>query len=120
MFRALKCPSSGGQIVLSQHLVSSLSVNGCTVCRMRADSESALVLKCPSSGAQIVLSQHLVSSLSVNGCTVCRMRADCESALIRHTVLYCTESDDTRCCDNAICPPEDGHVNARNKSRIVM
>ena len=35
MFRALTCPSSGGQIVLSQHLVSSLSVNGRTVCRMR-------------------------------------------------------------------------------------
>ena len=29
-------------------------------------------------------------------------------------------SDDTRCCDNTICPPEDGHVNARNMSRIVM
>jgi hypothetical protein len=43
-----------------------------------------------------------------------------QSALIRHTVLYCTESDDTRCCDNTICPPEDGHVNARNISRIVM
>ena len=25
MFRALTCPSSGGKIVLSQHLVSSLS-----------------------------------------------------------------------------------------------
>ena len=37
MFRALTRPSSGGQIVLSQHLVSSLSVNGCTVCRMTAD-----------------------------------------------------------------------------------
>ena len=37
MFRASTCPSSGGQIVLSQHLVSSLSVNGCTVCRMRAE-----------------------------------------------------------------------------------
>ena len=43
-----------------------------------------------------------------------------QSALIRHTVLYCTESDDTRRCDNTICPPEDGHVNARNMSRIVM
>ena len=30
------------------------------------------------------------------------------------------ESDDTRCCYNTICPPEDGHVNARNMSRIVM
>jgi len=35
---------SGGQNVLSQHLVSSLSVHGCTVCRMRADSaKSALI-----------------------------------------------------------------------------
>jgi len=53
----------------------------------------------PSSGGQIALSQHLVSSLSVQPFT---------------------ESDDTRCCDNAICPPEDGRVNARNMSRIVM
>ena len=43
-----------------------------------------------------------------------------QSALIRYTVLYCTESDDTRCCDKSICPPEDGHVNARNMSSIVM
>ena len=43
-----------------------------------------------------------------------------QSALIRHTVQPFTESDDTRCCDNTICPPEDGHVNARNMSRIVM
>jgi len=56
-------------------------------------------LTSPSSGRQIVLSQHLVLSLSVNGCT---------------------ESDDTRCCDNKICPPEYGHVDVRNMSRIVM
>jgi hypothetical protein len=24
------------------------------------------------------------------------------------------------CCDNKICPSEDGHVDARNMSRIVM
>jgi len=54
---------------------------------------------CPSSGGQIILSQHLVSSLSVQ---------------------YSTESDDTRCCDNTICSSEDGHVNARNMSRIIM
>ena len=53
---------------------------------------------------QIVLSQHMVSSLSVNGCTVQPF----------------TESDDNRCCDNKICPPEDGHVDARNMSGIVM
>ena len=39
-------------------------------------------------------------------------------ALIRHTVQPFTESDDTRYCDNT-CPPEDGHVNARNMSRTV-
>ena len=43
-----------------------------------------------------------------------------QSALLRHTVQPYTESDDTRCCDNTICPPEDGHVNARNMSRIVI
>ena len=58
-------------------------------------------LPCSSSGGQIVLLQPLVSSLSVNDRTVCRLRAD------SHTVRPFTESDDTRCCNNIICPPED-------------
>ena len=66
-------------------------------------------LTCPSSGGQIVFTQLLVSSLSVNVCTVHRC-----------TVQPLTESDDTRCCENTICPLEDGHVNARNISRIVV
>jgi len=37
MFRAVQCSSSGGQIVLLQTLVSSLSVNGRTVRRLRGD-----------------------------------------------------------------------------------
>ena len=37
MFRAVLCSSSGGHIVLLQHLVSSLSVNGRIVRRLRAD-----------------------------------------------------------------------------------
>jgi len=37
MFRAVPCSSSGGQIVLLQHLVLSLSVNSRTVRRLRAD-----------------------------------------------------------------------------------
>ena len=53
----------------------------------------------PSSGGQIVLSEHPVQPLSVNGCT---------------------ESDDAKCCDNTIFPPEDELVNVRNMSRIVM
>ena len=36
------------------------------------------------------------------------------------TVQPFTENDDNRCCDNTIFPPEDGHVDARNMSRIVM
>ena len=39
-------------------------------------------------------------------------------ALKRHTVG--TESDDTRGCNNAICPPEDEQGTARNMLRIVM
>jgi len=43
-----------------------------------------------------------------------------ESALNRCTVQTLTESDDTKCCVNIIFPPEDGHVNARNMSRIMV
>ena len=58
---------------------------------------------------------------SVNGCTVHRLRADsAESALNRCTVQPFTDSVDTRCCVNTIFPPEDGHVNARNMSRIIV
>ena len=42
------------------------------------------------------------------------------SALNRHTVLPFTESDDTRCCNNTICPPEDEHSTTRNMLRIIM
>jgi hypothetical protein len=43
-----------------------------------------------------------------------------ESALNWCTVQPFTESDDIRCCVNAIFPPEDGHVDARNMSRIIV
>jgi len=72
-------------------------------------------LTCPSSGGQIVFTQHLVSSLSVNVCTVQWLRA-----LNQSTVQTFTESEDTRCCVNTIFPPEDGHVNVRNMSRIIV
>ena len=47
-------------------------------------------------------------------------REQTQSALIRHTLQPFTESGDTRFCDNIIFLPEDGHVDARNMSRIVM
>jgi len=40
MFRAIPCPSSGGQIVLIQHLVSSLSVSDRPVHNLRERTES--------------------------------------------------------------------------------
>jgi hypothetical protein len=39
MFRSILCSSSGCQIVLLQHLLSSVSVSGHTVDRLRADSD---------------------------------------------------------------------------------
>ena len=43
-----------------------------------------------------------------------------QSALNRHTVRPFTESDDTRGCNNTICPPEDEQGTARNTLRIIM
>ena len=43
-----------------------------------------------------------------------------QSALNRHTVRPFTESDDTRGCNNTICPPEDEQGTARNMLRIIM
>jgi len=43
-----------------------------------------------------------------------------QSALNRCTVQTFTDSDDTRCCVNKIFRLEEGHVNTRNMSRIIM
>jgi len=40
MFQAVLCSSSGGQIVLVQHLVSSLSSGDCSVHSFREDSRN--------------------------------------------------------------------------------
>ena len=43
-----------------------------------------------------------------------------ESILLSSGILYsCLQSYDIRCCDSKICPPEDGHVDPRNMSRIT-
>ena len=43
-----------------------------------------------------------------------------QSALNRYTVRLFTQSDNTRGCNNTICPPEDEHSTARNMSRIII
>ena len=65
----------------------------------------------------------------LSGCTLHRLRAVCsqpvqwlkaDSALNQCTAQTFTEREGTRCCVNTIFSPEDGHVNARNISRIIM
>jgi hypothetical protein len=43
-----------------------------------------------------------------------------QSALNRHTIWPFTQSDDTKGCNNTICPPEDEQGTARNMLRIIM
>jgi len=43
-----------------------------------------------------------------------------QSAINRRIIRPFTESDDTRCCNNTVCPPEDEHSTARNMLRIIM
>jgi len=43
-----------------------------------------------------------------------------QSALNRHTVRMFTDSEDTRGCNNTICPPGDEQGTARKMLRIVM
>ena len=74
--------------------------------------------RCSSSGGPIVSPQPLVSSLSVNSGTVCRLRADCSP--LSTGILYSRLSDDTRGCNNTICPPEDEQGTARNMLRITL
>jgi len=45
MFRAISCSSSGGQIVLIQHLVSSLSVSDRPVYRLRKNCRAVETLE---------------------------------------------------------------------------
>ena len=72
MFRALLYSSSGGQNCIIQHLVSSHSVGGRPVHRLRVLYMFPALL-CSSSGGQNCIIQHLVSSHSVGGRPVHRL-----------------------------------------------
>ena len=65
----------------------------------------------------IVLTQHLVSSHSVGDCSIHRLREDYRNLCTEQSP---TECDDTRCCTNKICPPEDDHNSARNMYRSII
>ena len=85
MFRAISCSSSGGQIVLIQHLVLSLSLSDSPVHRLRKNCKEILSLPVEKgwerTGKQLFLNLRTGRSL--------------------------IESGNTRCCINTIWPPED-------------
>ena len=65
--------------------------------------------------------QHVSSSTLLNfRRTNCIITASGIVTLNRHTVRLFTESDDTRGCNNTICPPEDEQGTALNMLRIIM
>jgi len=120
MFRTQLCSSSGGQIVLVQHLVSSLSLGDCSVHRLRESSRNLCTEQFSVryeltvqnfDGFPSVPSWRLVAGFATRMPTF-----DPRLSFSRN---LCTEqspkeSDDTRCCTNTICPPEDEHNRVRN------
>jgi len=107
MFRALLCSSSGGKIVLTQHLVSSLSLGDCTVHRLRQSSPNLCTVQSPKESDDTGCCTNTIFLLKVSY----KLR-ECSRNLC--TEQSPKESDDTRCCTNTICPPEDEHNSARN------
>jgi len=75
---------------------------------------------CLSSGGQ----NYIITATGI--VTLCKqpysmpVESGLQSALNRHTVRLFIESDDTRGCNNIICPPEDEQGTARNMLRVVM
>jgi len=131
MFRAVPCSSSGEQIVLLEHLVSSLSVNGRTVRRLRAGCPITIYMlhynpQHVSSSTLHIFRRTNYNNTAFGIVTFCKqpysmpVESGLQSALNRHTVRPFIESEDTRCCNNTICPPEDEHSTARNMLRIIM
>jgi len=73
MFRAVLCSSSGGQIVLLQHLVSPLSVNGRTVGRLRDDSTGILYGRLQRVAIpDVVIKQFVLLKMSIVQLETCR------------------------------------------------
>ena len=97
MFRAPLCPSSG-----AQEYYTVVAACGISCCGIQV--------------AGLVWSWGLCVRFA--GC--CSILQTVHITLNRHTVQLFTESDDTRGCNNTICPPEDEQGTARNMLRIVM
>jgi hypothetical protein len=97
MFRAISCSSSGGQIVLIQHLVSSLSVSDRPVNWLRE------IWLEPEPVFSLSLSLSLRMDSKVR-CTGWKRTGSTQFSLNLCTGRSLTDSDDTRCCINTIWP----------------
>jgi len=65
--------------------------------------------------------QHVSgSTLLIFRRTDCIITASGIVTLCPHSIRPFSENDDTRGCNNTICPPEDEQGTARNMLRIIM
>jgi hypothetical protein len=99
--------------------------HGRTVCRLRADCSplSTGVLYGRLQRVTIpdaVIIQFDLLKMSKVWSQYAGWERTAQFALNRHTERPFTESDDSRRCNNTICPPEDEQGTARNMLRIIM
>jgi hypothetical protein len=109
MFRAISCSSSGGQIVLIQHLVSSLSVSDRQVLTGFIIPDDCIILTQFYFDVLVLIYPFCITNFDV-------------LLTVHLSITLANESDDTRCCINTIRPPEDEQDIARNMYmwRIVI
>ena len=82
MFRALTCPSSGGKIVFTQHLVSSLSVNVCTVHWLSEDNNVTNILLMNKENCALKLVDEIILSVNSLDSAVCSQPVYCATVYI--------------------------------------
>ena len=104
MLRAISCSSSGGQIVLIQHLVSSLSVSDRPVLTGFTIPDDCIIL---------IQFYFDVLVLIYLFCLFCITNFDV-LLTVHLSITLANESDDTRFCINTIQPPEDEQDIGRN------
>jgi len=72
MFRALLCSSSGGQIVLVQHLVLLLSLSDCSVHNLRDDSRPLVTCVLNSHPKRVTIPDAVLLKMSIIVYETCR------------------------------------------------
>jgi len=123
MFRAVPCSSSGGQRYIdffSNYQLNAHFLYSSKICMLHYDPQHV-------SNSTLLIFRKTNCIITASGIvTLCKqpysmqVERGLQSALNLHTVRLFTDSDDTRCCNNTICPPEDEQGTVRNMLKIVM